>query len=36
MEYVKTKLFWKTESGRQRICCVDYDDQQDYYIFLRE
>lgn len=36
MEYVKTKLFWKTESGKQHICCVDYDDQQDYYIFLRK
>lgn len=36
MKFQKTKLFWKVNSGKRHICCVSYDDNAEYYTFLRK
>lgn len=35
MKHQKTKLFWKMKSDSRHIYCVPYDDNAEYYTFLR-
>ncbi len=36
MIFVKAKLFWKKDSNIDRIQCMPYDDNIEYYTFLRK
>lgn len=36
MDYVRTKLFWKVDSDVRKIHCISYDDNTEYYTFLRK
>ncbi len=36
MKYEKTKLFWKADDNATHVYCIPYDDNDDYYDFLRK
>lgn len=36
MIFIKTKLFWKIDATSRHIHCVSYDDNVEYYTFLRK
>lgn len=36
MKYSKEKLFWKNESNKKHFFFVEYDEQRDYYSFIKE
>lgn len=36
MKYEKTKLFWKADDNAMHVYCIPYDDNDDYYDFLRK
>ena len=36
MKYLKEKLFWKKEFNEKHFFFVEYDEQRDYYSFIKE
>lgn len=36
MTFEKAKLFWKVDSDVRKIHCISYDDNTEYYTFLRK
>lgn len=36
MSFQKAKLFWHARNGQRQICYVPFNDDCEYYVFLKE
>lgn len=36
MKFKKAKIFWNVKNHHKEVCCIPYDDNYDYYAFLKK